>query len=182
MVAHFTASQSVDMAVEEQQVPIHKYLCQPQRVVQSLVDPSRTTQLSHDTFRLKMRPLQFLILSIQPTVDMKLWADTDGTVHLQSVACELKGVEYLKRRFQLDLEGTLTPVESNGRTYLRGIANLTVDVDIPPALMLTPRSILEGTGNGVLNSVLLTIKKRLLNQLLVDYQRWAVSQAKVLVG
>ena len=39
MVAHFTASQSVDIAVEEQQVPIHHYLRQPQRVVQSLVDP-----------------------------------------------------------------------------------------------------------------------------------------------
>lgn len=182
MVAHFTASQSVDIAVEEQQVSIHHYLRQPQRVVQALVDPSRTEQLSHDTFRLKMRPLRFLLLSIQPTVDMKLWADVDGTVHLRSVACELKGVDYLNQRFHLDLEGTLAPVNRNGQTYLNGTANLAVDVDIPPALMFTPRSMIEGTGNGLLKSVLLTIKQRLMSQLLVDYQRWAASQTEVLVG
>lgn len=182
MVAHFTASQSVDIAVEEQQVSIHHYLRQPQRVVQALVDPSRTEQLSHDTFRLKMRPLRFLLLSIQPTVDMKLWADVDGTVHLRSIACELKGVDYLNQRFHLDLEGTLAPVNRNGQTYLNGTANLAVDVDIPPALMFTPRSMIEGTGNGLLKSVLLTIKQRLMSQLLVDYQRWAASQTEMVVG
>ena len=129
-----------------------------------------------------MRPLKFLLLSIQPTVDMKLWADVDGMVHLRSVACELQGVDYLNQRFHLDLEGTLAPVNRNGQTYLNGTANLAVDVDIPPALMFTPRSMVEGAGNGLLKSVLLTIKQRLISQLLVDYQRWAASQTEVLVG
>ena len=182
MAAHFTASQSVDMAVEEQQVPIHHYLRQPQRVVQSLVDPTRTEQLSRDTFRLKMRPLKFLLLSIQPTVDMKLWADVDGTVHLRSVACELRGIDYLNQRFHLDLEGTLSPVKRDGQTYLSGTANLAVEVEIPPALMFTPRAMIEGTGNGLLKSVLVTIKQRLMSQLLGDYQRWAANQTEVLTG
>ena len=182
MAAHFTASQSVDMAVEDHQVPIQHYLRQPQRVVQSLVDPTRTEQLSNDTFRLKMRPIKFLLLSIQPTVDMQLWADADGTVHLRSIACELKGVDYLNQRFHLELEGTLAPTQQNGQTHLVGTANLAVDVDIPPALMFTPRPIIETTGNGLLKSVLLTIKQRLMNQLLVDYQRWAASQSEVVAG
>lgn len=182
MAAHFTASQSVDMAVEDHQVPIQHYLRQPQRVVQSLVDPSRTEQLSQDTFRLKMRPIKFLLLSIQPTVDMKLWADANGTVHLRSIACELKGVDYLNQRFHLALEGTLAPTQQHGQTHLIGTANLAVDVDIPPALMFTPRPIIETTGNGLLKSVLLTIKQRLMSQLLVDYQRWAASQTAVVTG
>lgn len=181
-MAHFTASQSVDIAVEERNVPIHHYLRQPQRIVQSLVDVSRTEQLSHDTFRLRMRPLKFLVLKIQPTVDMKLWTDGNGTVHLRSVACELKGVKYLNQRFHLNLEGTLSPIKRQDRTYLNGTADLAVDVDIPPALMLTPRPMLEATGNGLLKSVLLTIKQRLISQLIADYQRWAASQTEMTVG
>ena len=177
MAAHFTASQSVDMLISEQKVPIHHYLRQPQRVVRALVDPARTEQLSHDTFRLKMRPLKFLVLSIQPIVDMQLWAAADGTVHLRSVGCQIKGINYVNQRFRLDLDGTLAPCRQGDQTYLRGTANLTVEVDIPPALMLTPRPILEATGNGLLKSVLLTIKQRLIHRLLLDYQQWAEDQA-----
>jgi hypothetical protein len=35
---------------------------------------------------------------------------------------------------------------------------------------------LEATGNGLLRSVLLTIKQRLMHQLLSDYRTWAVDQ------
>ncbi|NET10761.1 MAG: DUF1997 domain-containing protein [Symploca sp. SIO2B6] len=179
MVVRFAASQTVNMAVEEQRVSIQHYLRQPQRVVQSLVDPTRTEQIAQDIFRLKMRPIKFLFLSIQPTVDMKLWADADGTVHLRSVGCKVEGVDYLNHRFQLNLDGLLAPQQQNGQTYLNGVANLTVEVDIPPALMLTPRPIIESTGNGLLKSILLTIKKRLMHQLLVDYRRWAIRQTTI---
>ncbi|NEQ98204.1 MAG: DUF1997 domain-containing protein [Cyanothece sp. SIO2G6] len=178
MAVHFTASQSVDMAVSEQQVPIHHYLRQPQRVVQSLVDPTRTTHLGDNTFRLRMRPLNFLFLSIQPTVDMKLWSDTDGTVHLRSVGCKVQGIEYVNQRFKLVLNGRLAPETHGSEIRLRGAAHLAVQVDIPPALMLTPLPIIEATGNGLLKSILLTIKQRLMYQLLADYQRWATSRAE----
>ncbi|MEB3232008.1 MAG: DUF1997 domain-containing protein [Leptolyngbyaceae bacterium] len=178
MSVRFAASQSVDMAVLEQQVPIHHYLRQPQRVVQSLVDPSRTQYLGDNTFRLRMRPINFLFLSIRPTVDMQLWADADGTVHLRSVGCKVEGIEYVNQRFQLTLNGQLAPQTQNGKTRLCGTAHLAVQVDIPPALMLTPRPIIEATGNGLLKSILLTIKQRLMHQLLVDYQRWATSRTE----
>ncbi|MGK7890918.1 MAG: DUF1997 domain-containing protein [Leptolyngbyaceae cyanobacterium] len=178
MSVHFAASQSVDMAVSEQQVPIHHYLRQPQRVVQSLVDPTRTKYLGDNTFRLRMRPINFLFLSIQPTVDMQLWSDADGTVHLRSVGCKVEGVDYLNQRFKLTLNGRLAPKTSGGVTRLSGTANLAVQVDIPPALMLTPLPIIEATGNGLLKSILVTIKQRLMHQLLADYQRWATSRTE----
>jgi hypothetical protein len=37
---------------------------------------------------------------------------------------------------------------------------------------------LEATGNGLLKSVLMTVKQRLLHQLLADYRRWVISQTK----
>lgn len=176
MHTRFTASQSVELPVPEQPIPIQHYLRQPQRLIRALADPSRIEQLSSECFRLKMRPLNFLTLSIQPTVDMRVWSDADGSVHLRSVGCEIRGVEYINQRFKLDLVGRLMPQEVNGKNYLKGRADLQVQVDLPPPLRFTPKSIVEATGNGLLRSVLMTIKQRLMHQLLADYRSWVGAQ------
>lgn len=173
MLSRFFASQSLEIAVPEQPVPIQHYLRQPQRLVQSIADPSRIQVLGRDRFRLKMRSRDFLMLKIQPIVDLRVWAKSDGTIHLVSVGCEIRGVEYLNRRFALDLVGKLSPVEVGGLTYLRGKADLTVEVEIPAPLQFTPGSVLETTGNGLLKSILLAIKQKLMHQLLLDYRHWA---------
>ncbi|MBW4574381.1 MAG: DUF1997 domain-containing protein [Aphanothece sp. CMT-3BRIN-NPC111] len=178
MHTRFTASQAVHMAVPEQPVPIQHYLRQPQRLVHALADSSRIEQLSEECFRLKMRPLSFMTLSIQPIVDMKVWADSDGTVHLKSIACEIRGIDYINERFTLNLIGELAPYQDKGGTFLKGIANLEVQVELPPAFWFTPKSLLEATGNGLLKSVLLTIKQRLMHQLLSDYSQWASNGTK----
>ncbi|MEM6751858.1 MAG: DUF1997 domain-containing protein [Cyanobacteria bacterium P01_C01_bin.38] len=172
MATKFKACQSVEIPVPYQPIPIKHYLRQPQRLVNALSDPSRIEQLSTEVFRLKMRPLTFMSLSIQPIVDMRVWAASDGTIFLESVRSEIRGIEYINERFQLDLKGNLSSYEQNGNTRLKGIVNLEVIVELPPPFSFTPKSILETTGNGLLKSVLLTIKQRLLRQLLVDYRRW----------
>ncbi|OKH36429.1 hypothetical protein NIES2119_17470 [[Phormidium ambiguum] IAM M-71] len=173
MHTRFDASQSVEIAVPQQPIPIQHYLRQPKRLVQALVDVNRIEQLSEEMFRLKMRPLAFMTLTIQPTVDMRVWTDSDGTVHLQSVACQIRGVEYINQRFSLNLKGRLSPQQIDGITYLKGRADLQVQVELPPPFWLTPKPLLETTGNGLLKSVLLTIKHRLMQQLLLDYATWA---------
>lgn len=176
MATKFKACQSVEIPVPYQPIPIKHYLRQPQRLVKALADSSRIEQLSTEIFRLKMRPLAFMSLSIQPIVDMRVWAASDGTIFLESVRSEIRGIEYINRRFQLDLKGNLSSYEKDGSTRLKGIANLEVQVELPPPFSFTPKAILESTGNGLLKSVLLTIKQRLLRQLLVDYRRWVESQ------
>jgi hypothetical protein len=173
MHTRFDASQSVEIAVPQQPIPIQHYLRQPKRLVQALVDVNQIEQLSEEIFRLKMRPLAFLTLTIQPTVDMRVWSDSDGTVYLESVACQIRGVEYINQRFALNLKGRLSPHKINGTTYLKGKADLQVQVELPPPFWFTPKPILETTGNGLLKSVLLTIKHRLMQQLLLDYATWA---------
>ncbi|NJR65202.1 MAG: DUF1997 domain-containing protein [Leptolyngbyaceae cyanobacterium CRU_2_3] len=172
----FSASQSVELVVPDQPIPIQHYLRQPQRLIQALVDPSRVEQLNANCFRLKMRSLSFMTLSIQPTVDMQVRAYADGSLSLESIACEIRGVEYINQRFNLNLIGRLAPVQVNGVTYLKGKADLQVQVDLPPPLWLTPKPLLEATGNGLLRSVLLTIKQRLMHQLLADYRQWVTAQ------
>ena len=176
MDIQFSASQSVDIPVVEQPVPIQHYLRQPQRLVNALASSSQIELLGSDLFRLKMRPLKFMMLSLQPTVDMRVWAESDGVVRLQSVRCEIRGVEYINQRFSLNLTGRLQPVSSQLTTHLQGKADLEVLVELPPALWFTPKPILEATGNGLLKSVLLTIKQRLVHQLLLDYRTWAIAQ------
>jgi len=178
MATRFTASLSVEIAVPKQPIPIQHYLRKPQRLVSALVDPTRIQQLSEEVFRLKMRPLTFMTLSIQPTVDMRVWAESNGIICLRSVSCEILGVEYINQRFDLNLKGHLFPYERSGDTFLKGKADLEVEVELPPPFSFMPTSILEATGNGLLKSVLMTVKQRLLHQLLVDYRCWVISQTK----
>jgi hypothetical protein len=172
-IVKFIADQSVYLPVADQKVPIHHYLRQPHRLVQALVDPDRIKQVSDDEFCLTMRSLSFFSFNLQPTVYLKVWAEADGTVHLKSTSCEIRGVDYINQRFSLDLIGQLFPQEREGETYLQGRADLKVQVALPPPLWFTPKPILEAAGNGLLKSVLLTVKQKLMHQLLSDYIKWS---------
>ena len=66
--------------------------------------------------------------------------------------------------------------QQNSISSLQGRADLEVQVDIPPPFSFTPKPILEATGNALLKSVLITIKQRLLHQLLADYRCWVTTQ------
>ena len=176
MSTQFTACQTIKINVPPQPIPIQHYLRQPQRLVNALTDNSRIHQLSEEVFRLKMRPLTFMSLSIQPTVDMRVWAESNGTIKLRSLDCQILGFEYINQRFALNLQGNLSLHQQNSVSSLQGRADLEVQVDIPPPFSFTPKPILEATGNALLKSVLITIKQRLLHQLLADYRCWVTTQ------
>jgi len=176
MPTQFTASQTVKINVPPLPIPIQYYLRRPQRLVNALADDSRIDQLSEEVFRLKMRPLAFMSLSIQPTVDLRIWPESNGTIRLRSLSCEILGLEYINQRFNLNLQGHLSLHELNNVTSLEGKADLEVLVEIPPPFCFTPQPILEAAGNGLLKSVLMSIKQRLLHQLLADYRLWVTSQ------
>lgn len=176
MYLTFSATQTVTLDVPTQPTPIQHYLRQPKRLVYALTDPSRVEFLAENSFRLKMRPLNFLMVSLQPVVDMEVKVAADGRLILRSLDCEIRGVDYINRRFRLDLTGHLRPQKTDQGTRLIGLADLQVGVDMPPPLSFTPMPILEATGNSLLKSVLLTIKQRLIHQLVLDYSVWAQEQ------
>ena len=174
----FTASESLEILVDKQDVSIQHYLRQPQRLVKAIANPKLMEQAGEDLYRLKMRPLNFMeIYHFQPIVVLKVWAGTSGTVYLRSQDCEVKGIEYINNRFSLDVRGKLFPQKIQGETYLQGKADLEVKVELPPPLWLTPKPLLEVAGNGLLKSVLNRIKHKIRSQLLKDYSQWAKSDA-----
>ncbi|MER3435278.1 MAG: hypothetical protein C4288_18160 [Leptolyngbya sp. ERB_1_1] len=176
MNTRFSASLGVEIAVPEQPIHISNYLRQPQRVVTALAASSQIEPLGEEVYRLKMRQLNFMTLSIQPVVDIRVWATETAAVNLRSVACELRGIDYIQHKFSLDLNGQLSPCQQGGSTYLKGQADLVVQVEFPPPFTFMPRPLLETAGNGLLLSVLSTIKQRLLHQLLDDYRNWVAMQ------
>ena len=176
MMTRFYASQSVSLIVPEQPIPINHYLRQPQRLVKALIDPRQIELLGEGKFRLKMRPISFMMFQIQPIVDLKIWAAAEDKILLKSIRCEIQGNDYINQRFALDLTGQLLPQSIGAKTHLQGQANLAVAIHLPPALWLTPKSFLEATGNGLLHSVLLSIKQRLMRQLTSDYFQWVAIQ------
>jgi hypothetical protein len=176
-IVTFTADRSVEIAVPKQPIPIQHYLRQPHRLVRSLVDSNRIEQVGDDEFCLTMRTLSFFGFELQPTVYLRVWTEVDGTVRIVSTNCEIRGIDYIDRRFSLELVGELVPHERQGRTYLTGIADLEVRVELPPPVSFMPRSIVESAGNSLLKGILNTFKQRLLHQLLADYVAWAQTGA-----
>jgi len=173
MQTRFVASQSVAIAVADEPIPIQHYLRQPHRLVYALFDPNRIEQLGDGYFRLKMQPFTFIILNIQPIVDIQVKTAAEGTVTVQSTGCEIRGIDYFTQHFTLNLVGKLYPRENQGQLQLVGKADLQVQFELPLLLRFTPKSLIEATGNGLLKSILLTIKQRLMRQLLSDYRKWA---------
>ena len=182
MFNNFFASQSVELLVPKAPVPINRYLKNPQQIVKALGDPSRIERLSKDTYRLKMRPLKFFMLKIEPVVDMKIWTTVDGTVQLKSTNCELRGIETINEHFQLHLSGTMQPCQVGGKAYLKGGAELGLKIFLPPPFTMMPKSLVQSTGNNLLGSILLKMKKGLMQDLLLNYRQWAAEEAMDLVA
>ena len=179
MHVRFKATESVQILIEEEEIPIQHYLRQPQRLVEAIANPQLMQQLSEEKYKLKMRPINFMeMYHFQPIVILKVWAGTKGMVYLKSEECEIRGVDYIDRRFSLQLKGILYPEGDRGKTSLNGQADLEVKVDLPPALRLTPQPWLEMAGNTLLKSVLVRIKQKLVGQLLKDYRQWATKEAQ----
>lgn len=182
MYNKFFASQSVELLVPEAPVAIAHYLENPQRIVKALGDPTRIEKLNKNTYRLRMRPLKFFMLKIEPTVDMNIWVTPDGRLHLKSSNCELRGIETINEHFQLDLSGTMEACQVGKTTYLKGGAELGLQIFLPPPFTMMPKSLLQSTGNNLLGSVLLKMKQGLMRQLLLDYYQWATDEAIDLVA
>lgn len=170
---HFHASQNLSLTVQNEVVSIEHYLRQPHRLVQAITDPKRIQQLEPSVYHLELRPLEFMTVRFQPAADLKVDATADGTIHLESVRCEVIGVDFLQKSFNLRLKGYLSPNACGQATTLTGFAELDVDVTLPDSLQMFPNAMVEPAGNAFLNSILLTIKYRLQQQLVQDYRRWA---------
>ncbi|NJN49531.1 MAG: DUF1997 domain-containing protein [Alkalinema sp. RL_2_19] len=173
----FQAKQSVELFIPHEAVPIQSYLRESERVVQAIGNSGTVKTLGGELFQLRLKPINFISLKLQPIVDMRVWTTPDDCLHIQSVNCEILGLEQFNRQqFSLNLVGELKPATIRRSLRLQGYVNLTVQVDMPMPIALTPKPILEGTGNTIMNGVLGSMKQRLKKNLVKDYQDWVREQ------
>ena len=174
MYVSFSASESVRISIANEEPPIKHYLRQPKRLVNAISDSQLMKQVADDLYELKMRPINFMeVYHFQPIVLLKVWSGSNGSVYLKSEGCQIEGIDYINKRFSLKLKGVLYPHEANGQTTLEGQSDLEVGVELPAALMFTPKVFLERAGTKLLKSVLGRIKGKLTTQLIQDYRIWA---------
>ncbi|NEP16526.1 MAG: DUF1997 domain-containing protein [Leptolyngbya sp. SIO4C1] len=159
-------------------LPIESYLMQRDRLVYALMDERQVDVLDTDLFRFRLQPLKFIMLTLKPVADIRVQNQQSGIV-VWAEDCYLADNAALSKRFSLTLQGTLQPQTLETETKLNGQADLQVKVDLPAALKLTPRGLLEATGNGILNGILLTMKQRLMQRLIADYQSWAAQELEM---
>ncbi len=174
----FQAKQSVELFIPDAALPIQAYLRQSARVVRALGSSESVIALGGELFQLRLKPLNFLSLRLQPIVDMRVWTASHGGLHIQSVRCEILGLEqFNEQQFMLNLVGELQPVIVRRSTRLQGHVSLSVQVDMPMPIAMTPKPILEGTGNTIMTGVLANMKHQLKKNLISDYQAWASNAA-----
>jgi hypothetical protein len=177
----FHASQSLRLRVPNEALPIEHYLRQPQRLVQAITDPRRIEMVGDGVYRLSLRPLQFFGISIEPTADLQVRSLSDGSLHLESVGCQVKGPDYLSfvnDSFGLALRGVLTPHRQDSCTELVGQADLQIQLELPPPIRFMPASVLDRTGKTFLGGILGTIKHRIERQLVEDYRAWVATHGQ----
>lgn len=174
-MVRFSASQSVSISVPQQPQPIESYLSEPQRLVYALVDSNQVEMLSPTLFRMRMKAIRFFSISVRPVCDIEVWLE-DDTVRLSSDHCEVEEYDLLNESFSLNLQGYLVVQSTPKGEKLRGQANLRVDIDLPPVLSFTPKTLISRTGSGILNGILITMKQRLMRQLIKDYSAWAIAE------
>lgn len=177
-MVRFSASQSVSISVPQQPLPIETYLSEPDRLVYALVDRQQVEMLEPTLFRMRMRSIRFFSVSVRPICDIKVWLEGE-TVRLSSNHCEVEEYDLLNDSFSLNLQGYLAVQPTPKGKKLRGQANLIVSIELPPVLKFTPRVLVEKTGSSILNGILITMKQRLMRQLIDNYSAWAIAESKV---
>ena len=180
MQVQFQAIELVELAAPQSSPLIEKYLQQVDRIVRVIADPKLTDKLTAEKYRLKMQPIGFLELyKFQPIVTLKIWCDRQNVLHLESLDYQLKGLEAFMDGFELKLIGTLKAQQDRqDNLKLMGKADLSVSLKLPPPLWLTPKSLLQATGDRLLSEVLQRIKQQILRQLIQDYKVWLKLQNK----
>ncbi|MBT9315498.1 DUF1997 domain-containing protein [Leptothoe spongobia TAU-MAC 1115] len=160
----------MEITISDAPIPIHQYLSDTERLVYALADPSQIKVLGPHTFQFSMRPIKFLMLTLEPVADVQIYPNDRNEVIIYSDSCQLRNQSALNRRFSFKLQGWLAARDDN--SGVSGNAQLDISIDLPSAFRLTPKHLLESTGNAIVNGILITIKQRLQRRLIHEYRGW----------
>lgn len=192
--ASFSSSLGTDLPLRQHsQVSFQSYLQDRQRIFEALFpDKKRCEKLNDKEWRIYMLPLDFLFLSVNPVVDMRILVqppssglplivsdDVDRVLTLEATKWELRGLDYVMKPsdFSLSVNGILFSEKRGVSSRLRGHLKMSVKMAIPPSMALIPQDIFKSVGEAVLNHLLESMKEKVNNKLLEDYKAYALEKS-----
>ncbi|KAK8607172.1 hypothetical protein V6N13_052916 [Hibiscus sabdariffa] len=189
LAATYSARISTDIPLYE--IPgalFDEYLEDKPRIFKAMFpDSNRSHQLNQDEWRIQMLPLQLLVLTVWPVVDLRLRCKSGGrdyppevprditkVLELDITRWELQGLKNVvdPSHFTLDVKGTLYPDRRRSRTRLRGHLEMHVKFVLPPALALIPENIRNSLGKGVMTKLVENMKQKVDGSLPADYSKF----------
>lgn len=204
----FGTVDEVELLLWEEPALIRRYLTEmPDRVLLATWDAELVDRQDRDVFRLTTKPMSFVHLSLQPSIDVRLTAapplslenevgnvGVDGGQHLllvESLAHSMNGMEQiLGQRFakslKIDVTGKLRAVppplgpggvRGPGPVRLVGEVVFVTSGQLPLLFSLTPRSVLEGAAIAINRRIMSYAKGKFVKNLAKDFDRWAASPA-----
>jgi hypothetical protein len=203
----FGTEDEVELLLWEEPALIRRYLTErPDRVLLATWDAELVDRQARDVFRLTTKPMSFVHLSLQPSIDVRLTAapplldnefvkhEEDGGQHLllvESLAHSMNGMEQiLGQRFaeslKIDVTGKLRAVppplgpggiKGRGPVRLVGEVVFVTSGQLPLLFSFTPRPVLEGAAIAINRRIMSYAKGKFIKNLAKDFDRWAASPA-----
>ncbi len=135
-----------------------------------------------DVFRLTTKPLQFITLNLQPSIDVKVSTGAEALV-VESLAHSMNGMEQLLgQRFaqslKIEVKGELRAVpgtQGPGLTKLVGDVQFFTSGQLPSIFSLTPRPVLEGATTAINRRIMSYAKGMFVRNLALDFDAWVVA-------
>jgi len=152
---------------------VSEWLSDAKRVAGGLWDESLLTDLGECTYRLGLMPLQFVTIQLAPTVDVKMWTDSDDsasasasaspvavapTFRLHSIGFDPNvqilpgiGLDASSLGITIEVCGELRPTpDGKGVTGKIGFQS---SGELPPPMRILPESVLKAAGATISSTV-----------------------------
>ncbi len=164
---------------------VRLYVSDPQRLLRCGFPPERITPLGDDRYRLYVRPLAWMGLTIEPVTELQIGSDDQGSAWAQLINYELKGHPWLVKNLKIDFRARLQTLEAQnaeGRTPMEGWAEASASFPTPPFLSWVAEPVLTGAARAILEGFLWILRDRLSKSLEQDFREWQAEIVQVEVG
>nr|XP_004233372.1 uncharacterized protein LOC101245722 [Solanum lycopersicum] len=182
----YTCRISTDIPLyENPRACFDRYLENKPRVFKAIFpDKRRSHQLNQEEWRIHMLPIEFLLITVFPVIDMRLRCKTRGVeyppgvpntvskvLELDIIRWELQGLDDVLKpsEFSLGVKGSLYPDRNGPRTRLKGQLQMSISFVLPHVLALVPEAVRRDVAESVLRGLLQNMKSKVNGSLLTDY-------------
>uniref|UniRef100_A0A2P2J978 Uncharacterized protein LOC105133477 n=1 Tax=Rhizophora mucronata TaxID=61149 RepID=A0A2P2J978_RHIMU len=142
-----------------------RYLENKPRVFEAIFpDKQRSQQLNEEEWRIQMLPINFLFLTVRPTVDTRLKCKSGGrdyppevpkevakVIELDITRWELQGLDdvFEPSHFELGVRGALYSERQGSISRLKGQLEMTMGLILPPMVALIPEDVCGNVADSV---------------------------------